>query len=226
MMRAPPLILLIAIEFGRLARQMQSGQSERVAPLLEKSGDAGVVTFGVALEDFRRGDRHGRIEEHLHRGTHPIPLNALAKKEQNFLGAFERECRDDDIAAAGKRGADGVIQLLDGGLRRSVQSIAIGGFHHHDVCGRRGDGRAQQWSSGVANVSGIKDAAGPPTFLRLDENAGRAEDMTGIEKGGAKAGPQLQGLAVGRRAGEAIEAVERVEHRIERHRLAFVMTMS
>jgi hypothetical protein len=53
-------------------------------------------------------------------------------------------------------------------------------------------------------------------LLELRENAGRAQDVTGIDEGRPHTGGDLQDLCVDRGASEIIQAVQCVEGRIER----------
>ncbi len=56
----------------------------------------------------------------------------------------------------------------------------------------------------------------PIAFLKLEEDARRAEDVAGIEKGGANPGGEIERLAVVRVASEEIERSERIDDGIER----------
>ena len=198
---------------------MQPRQGKRVAATFEQRSNIGLVAFRMALENLGGGNRHRRIEKDLHRRIKAIALDALAKEEQNFLCPLKREGRDNDVAAARKRILDRLIEFLHRCLERSVQAVAIGRFHHHDFRFRRGDRRTQERPSGIAEIPGIKDAAPFTTLSCLEQNAGGAENVTGIEEGGAKARLQFQATAVFRNAAEPVETVERVEHRVERRRL-------
>ena len=100
MITAPPLIRLMAIDSAVSRVKCSSGKPKRIAPPANSSPAFRVVAFRVAPEDLGRGDRHRRIEEHRHGGGSRALLHALAQVEEDLLRAFEREGRDDDVAAA------------------------------------------------------------------------------------------------------------------------------
>ncbi len=224
MISAPPRILLIAIELGVFSGQMQSGQRERVTTSLEERGDVRFEQFRIAPEDFGGGDRHRRIKKDLHCRIEAVLFDALVQKEQDLLGALQRERRDDDVAATRECLFDGQIKLIDRRLQRSVLPIAVGRFHHHDICRRRRNGIAQQRPPGVAEVARKQDAS--TLLVSLDEDAGRTKNVAGIEEGRAKARFELHRRAVIRGAAEMVEAVERIDHGVERLRSFGLVTVS
>ena len=120
MITPPPVMRLIAAELGGLAREMQTWQTERIAPLAQEFGDGRPVAFRITLENLGRRNRHRRIEEDLHRRRQSIAVAALAQDEEQLLGALERKGRDDDVAAALKRRPDRLVQFLDRWRERLV----------------------------------------------------------------------------------------------------------
>ena len=81
--------------------------------LAEKLRALLVVALGMALEDRRGGDRHGRVEKDLHRTRQSAFFHPLAEEEEHFLCPFQRKCRDDDIAAASEGIDNRIVKLLD-----------------------------------------------------------------------------------------------------------------
>ena len=215
MITAPPLMRLIAAEFGGFAREVEPRQAERVAAIAEQLGCVRRVGLGVALEDLGRGDRHRRIEKHLHRRRQPVLLAALAQQVEQLLRALERKRRDDDVAAALERFADRLVKLFDRRRDRLVQAIAVGRLHHHDVNFGRIGGRPQQRPAGVAEVAGKEQPPAFRPFLEFEQDAGRAENMAGVEEGDGHARRQRDRLVVGGDAAEGVAGVERVKGRIE-----------
>ena len=89
---------------------------------------------------------------------------------------------------------DGLVQLVDRGLQRLVQAVAVGRFHHHHVGGRRRRRIAQDRPAAVAEVAREQDPALLAALLQFEQDAGRAEDVAGVEERGADAARQLSAL--------------------------------
>ena len=64
----------------------------------------------------------------------------VAQHVEELLRPFEREGRDDHVAAAREGVGDRLVELLDRCGERPVQAVAVGRFHHHDVGAQRGGG--------------------------------------------------------------------------------------
>ena len=182
---------------------MEPGQAERIAPVAEQFGDGRPVAFGMALENLGRRDRHRRIEEDLHRRRQLIALAPLAQDVEQLLGALEREGRDDDVAAALKRRADGLVKFLDRRRERLVQAIAVGRLHDDGVDLRRIGRRAQQRPAGVAEVAGEQRPSLAPAFLELEQDARRAENVPSVEEGDDDARARARSAGRRRRRGRS-----------------------
>ena len=89
-------------------------------------------------------------------------VGAVAPDPNLGTGALEREGRDDDVAAALKRRADGLVKFFDRRRERLVQAIAVGRLHDDGVDLRRIGRRAQQRPAGVAEVAGEQRPSLPP----------------------------------------------------------------
>ena len=169
----------------------------------------------MVLEDFRGGDGHGRVEENLQAARQSPGFHGLVQEIENFLGALEGEGGDDHIAATVEGVLDGAVQFLDGGLQFLVQAIAVGCLHHHHIGMGRAGRVPQQGAAGVTEIAGEQHGAAPAVLFQFQEDAGRAEDVSGIDEGGANARRNIDGLIVFGRAPEEVHAVEGVEHRIQ-----------
>ena len=127
----------------------------------------------------------------MHRFREPTLSNALTQVKEQFLCALQGEGGDDDVSSAFEGFGYGLIELIDGGAQLLVQSVAVGGFHH-DVFGVwRRRGAAQQEATGVAQVARKQHTGRMALFLELQENAGRAQDVAGVDEGRAHAGGDL-----------------------------------
>jgi len=78
----------------------------------------------------------------------------IHQQVQELLRAPEREGRNDDVAVSTPQGVfDHEHQFVDGLLQRPMQTVAIGGLHHHHVS-RIDDGRiANDGPSGLPQVA-------------------------------------------------------------------------
>ena len=190
---------------------MQPGQAEWIAPVAEQFGDGRPVALGVALENLGRRDRHRRVEENLHRRRQLIALAPLTQDVEQLLGAFEREGRNDDVAAALECRGDGLIKLLDRWRERLVQTIAVGRLHDDGVDLRRIGRRAQQRSAGVAEVAGEQGASLAPALLDFEQNARRAENMPSVEEGDHDARRERNRPFISGDTAEEVAGVERVQ---------------
>ncbi len=196
-----------AVERHRLrgiAHDMQPRHAERVLSLGEQRGELRAVAFRMAAENLGGGDRHWRIEEHLHRRLLAPGGDAGADGVKQLLRPFEREGRHDDVAAAGESVADRGVQLLDRIPVGAVPPVAVGGFHHHDIGrGRRG-GRVEQRTPGAAEIAREQDAARRAVLGRFHQDAGRTEDMPGVVEGRAQPVGDRNGFVVAHAAAETV----------------------
>ncbi len=144
------------------------------------------------------------------------PGLAVMQVVEQFLGPFQGEGRDDDVAATPHGGVDGVVELLDGGLQLFVPAIAVSAFHDHHVDGWRRCRIAQDRPGAQAQVAGKEYAPLFVPFVELQHDAGRAENVPGVDEGGLDPRCQWYGLAVARHPTEALQGVESIEEGIER----------
>jgi hypothetical protein len=79
---------------------MQPRQVKRILSALKKCCGRGPKAFGMTAEYLGGRNRHRRVQEHRRRGGEPPAADALAQKIKQLVGALERECGNDDIAAA------------------------------------------------------------------------------------------------------------------------------
>jgi hypothetical protein len=81
-----------------------------------------VVALGVHLEDVGQLHRERRIHVHRH-GRHLLGGAQPLERVDHLLRAFEREGRNEDLAAAANRAIDGlgqgVVDFLDGRVKSS-----------------------------------------------------------------------------------------------------------
>ena len=119
------------------------------------------------------------------------------QEKQQFLGAFQREGGNDDIAAARQSGLHRVIKLGQRLVERPVQPVAIGGFHHHGIggCGRLW--RQQQMMAGAADIARKQNAVRAGFVLAFDQDAGRAQNVAGIVEGRPNARANIDRLSIG-----------------------------
>ena len=142
--------------------------------------------------------------------------DAAVQVVQHFLRPLQREGGNDHVAMAGHGFADGAIQLVDGVGQRAVRAVAIGGFHHHVVGGRRGDRIAQDRSPRVALVAGKQQSAARAAFAQGQQDRGRTEDVAGVEELRLDAGRDADGFVVAHRLAEEVQRVQRVVHGVQR----------
>ncbi|MNO81025.1 hypothetical protein D3C76_722500 [compost metagenome] len=73
---------------------------------------------------------------------------------EQFLGAAQAECRDEDGALVCQGTIDGIFQTLPAVAAMRMQAVTIGAFQHQYVSTLRGPHRAQQWVATSAQVTG------------------------------------------------------------------------
>ena len=202
--------------FRSLPSVVQAGKAERVLALLDQREGTAVEAVGIVLEDFGGRDRHRRVEKDVQPRMDLALLQPLAQKIENLLGALQRKGGNDDIAAPRHRRIDGVVEFPHRGFQLLVQAIAIGGFHHHGVGRRRNIGVAQNGPAAIAEVAGEKHAVTPALLFQLQQNGGRAEDMSGVVEGGANPLGQFHRLAVRHMASKTLETVEHIQRGVQR----------
>ena len=161
-------------------------------------------------------NRHWRIQEHLRRFREPSLADAVAQEIEQFLCSLHGEGGNDDVSPAFEGLGYGFKELVDGWTQWLMQPVSICGFHH-DIFGMgRRRGAAQQQAARITQVAGKQHAGRTALFRKLQKNAGRAENMAGVEESRAHTRGYFEDLGVSRGSSEIVETVQRVEGRIER----------
>ena len=184
---------------------MQSGQTKRIVSVSNELCDVGLQALQVMLHDFGGGDRHRQVEKDLRRFRQPITLDPLADEKNQLLRPLQGKGGVDDVSTAPEGVRHRVVEFLDRRFQRLVQTVTIGGFHHHVIRLRRLRGAAQQWIDGLAEIAREQHAGLPRVFAELQKDAGGTEDMTGVDEGGAHAGREIERRVVIGRPPETVE---------------------
>ena len=135
-------------------------------------------------ENFGGADRERRIEKDR-RGRHIAALHQVDQIDDQFLGALDREGRNQQRAIGGVGGAHLGGQMLAprSGVVDGRSRVAIGRFRDDIIeAGRRLGIRLQQFGVG-ADVAGGKHAqrlAGRASLGELDLDGGGAEQVAGV----------------------------------------------
>jgi hypothetical protein len=89
-------------------------------------------------------------------------------------------------------------------------------LHHDDIGVRRRVRVAQDGPADIAEIAREQHAAPPARFLEFQQDAGRTEDVPGVEEGRTDARRDLERLPVTRDAAEVVQHGERIQDRIQR----------
>ena len=130
----------------------------------------------------------------MRRFREPTLSDALTQEIEQFLCALQSEGGDDDVSAAFESFGYSFIKLIDGWAQFFVQSVPVCGFHHDVLCVWRLRWSAQQEATGVAEVARKQHTGRTALFLKLQENAGRAQDVASVDERSVHAGGDLKDL--------------------------------
>src|SRR5476649_763252 len=107
---------------------------------------------------------------------------------EQFLCALQSEGRNNDVSSAIESFVYRPIKFIDGWAQLFVQSVPVCGFHHNVFGVWRLRGATQQKAPSVAQVARKQHAGPVALFLKLQKNAGRTQDVAGIDEGSVHAG--------------------------------------
>ena len=159
--------------------QMQVRQLRHRRELRAQVHGVGIEALGVSPIYFARFDRHRTVEEYL-----PVPqlpgVVMQAEQIENFLTAAHGERRDQHVAAIARRLCNDFAELDDGGRTITVQPLAVGGFHQHEICRIEVMRVLQNRRIVLAEIAAEDELARDRTFAAPQLETRRAEDMTGI----------------------------------------------
>ena len=110
---------------------------------------------------------------------------------------LEGEGRNDDIAAAAEAVVDGGVKLRRGLIERPVQAISIGGLDHRHVGALGRIGVFQERPPRRPEIAGEDDALACAPFRDIEDDAGRAENVAGVDEGRTDARRKVDRLPVG-----------------------------
>ena len=81
----------------------------------------------------------------------------LVERVDKFLRAADGKGRNDDLAALAHGLVDHIAQLLAGVGVVSVQAVAVGALHDHDIGFRKHLRGAEDWALGAADIAAKDD---------------------------------------------------------------------
>ena len=180
-------------------RQVQAGEAEHMGAVLHQRQRLLVqIAPQVAAEDG--GGPLGQRTVHIHwevlHGLHQILILDLPDKVQQLLGAAHGEGGDHHVAAPAQCLVDDLGQLVGIAPHLRVVAVAVGTLHHHIVCPGEELGVPDDGLIHVADIAGKDDG---PRLAALGEgqaDAGRAQQVAGIDEHGVYAVADVDLLAV------------------------------
>ena len=138
----------------------------------------GIEQLVVAVIDLHHLARHRAVQ--IDPPARELPFFPVFREPvQQFLGAADRERRDQHVAAIAPGGVEDAAQLADGIRAILVVAVAIGGFHQYQVGFNDRRRVAQDRRSLWAEVAGEHQLLA----VRPQFDDGRAKDMAGIAEG-------------------------------------------
>ncbi len=156
------------------------------------------------------GDVHGQRTVHEHVNRRQLAFfPQLVQSVSQFLGAPHGKGGDEQLTSPVVGLLDGLTQHLFGFAGRLVEAVAVGTFHDDEVHVFGHLGVAQNGEPFTPDVAAEEQAELTTSFLHVDDNNGRAQDMPGIAEVNLHTRDRLEGAAVFHRAkvGEGIHGV-------------------
>jgi len=166
-----------------LADHGEAIEAEGVAFLEEFFVDVGVEAFRVEAEDFGGADGEGAVDVDGH-VRNAVFAEEFVQHDEELLGAFDREGRDDDLPVF----LEGLVEDAAEGLAGIgiwfVFAAAVGAFHDDGVDVFRVFRVAQDVIGAAADVAREEEAAfeAGGEFVEVENDLGGAEDVAGVDE--------------------------------------------
>ncbi len=181
---------LEAVQANRLfsrADELCSLESEDLAVLLQECARLDVEALGMEFEDLRHVDCERRVDEHGDRRQPPRPSKLVERVDQLLCPAYG-EGRHDDLPAALYGFLDDALEVVMHLLNGPVDPVAVRALHD-DVVDRRRRvlGVADDRQPFAAEVSSEDEASYLATFLHVEHDLSRTQNVTGIQEASCNA---------------------------------------
>jgi hypothetical protein len=112
-----------------------------------------IEAFQMASEHLGCRNRQRRVEENLGRWQQSPRGYALVENVKQLLCPLQRQCGNDDVAAAPEGVGNGLIEFLDRRSRGLVSSVAVGRLDDNHVGSWRPCRRAQPPPPAIAKIA-------------------------------------------------------------------------
>ena len=143
-------------------------------------------------------------------------FNSFAQVVNNLLGTFQCKGGNDDITASPDRFIDDGIEFVCRGLQFLVQTITLRGFHDPCIDPPPWLPVAKYCAPAVAQITGKQQSVMALVLFEFQDDTGRTQDMAGIDKGGANARREPDGLIITGPSTKEFEAVQCIQRSVER----------